>query len=237
MFPEKLITVSPVVHAFIGWLCAIAICRNINDRRMVVVAGVIADIDGLYILYDVDLFLDTHHTWGHTFLFGLPVAAAIGLLAEEKLNAFVAALSAYSLHLFADIVGTDWAVSPLYPVSDVSFSASPTLSNEMIYVIIGPVAFLLVMLLVFVAGYRTERSPVEFFSEKWDRAVIEEMIYPLKYRCEFCDTAAVLRCRKCGRRVCGKHKSRKRKGMCGRCGKGGLQRLMVVGDCDGDARV
>ncbi len=34
----------------------------------IVVAGVIPDIDGIFILWDSDLFYTYHHTFGHSFV-------------------------------------------------------------------------------------------------------------------------------------------------------------------------
>ena len=41
---------SPLVHGMIAWLVAILILKDANDRRLAVIAGVVPDIDGFFIL-------------------------------------------------------------------------------------------------------------------------------------------------------------------------------------------
>ena len=41
---------SPLVHGMIAWLIAILILKNVNDRRLAVIAGVVPDIDGIFVL-------------------------------------------------------------------------------------------------------------------------------------------------------------------------------------------
>ena len=43
---------SPILHGMLAWLVAVMISKNVNDRRLIVIAGVIPDIDGIFILFD-----------------------------------------------------------------------------------------------------------------------------------------------------------------------------------------
>jgi hypothetical protein len=193
------------VHGLIAWLVAYALCRRPIDRRLAVIAGLAPDVDGVFVLFSSSLFLEYHHTFGHSFVFGLPLAIAAALLAEHRWRAGVAALLAFSLHLAADIVGSTWAIVPFYPISPWSVSAFPALSWSTIYGIIDPASGLIVLGLSFLVMYRREVSPFEVFSLRLDRYAVHAWIYPLKYRCATCSKRALARCASCGRPACAMH--------------------------------
>lgn len=208
---------SPIVHALIAWLFAVAFIENVRDRRLVVIAGVLSDIDGIQSLWDMEAFLDTHHTYGHSFIFGLPLAALLAAMGKERGRVFFVALGAFSLHLFADIIGTNWPVYPLYPLSDQGYSIDGYASLTTIYVFIGFGAFIVVAILLFVVAYRRELSPMEFFSEKWDRRMVAGLVYPLKYKCIVCEKRAMAACEQCGKKVCQEHLTKDLQFRCVRC--------------------
>ena len=210
---------SPVVHALIAWLIAIAFVENVRDRRLVVLAGVLSDLDGIQALWDLEAFQDVHHTWGHTFVFGVPLAAALAVFAKERGRVFAVALAAFGAHLFADIVGTNWPVYPLYPYWDQGYSMGEYAPLWVIYTVIGFGSFLAVALLLFVVAYRREVTPMEFFSEKWERRMMAGLVYPLKYKCDVCGKAAMASCEGCGKKVCTEHLEKDIKFLCTRCGR------------------
>jgi hypothetical protein len=189
----------------IAWLLAVGFLKNVNDRRLVVIAGVALDIDGALSLVSVQSFLDYHHTFGHSFVFGLPLALIAGSLAKDKLRVIPVALGTFSLHLVADIIGTNWAVYPLYPFSEFGLTIGSLLSNYVIYFVIDPVAFIIILIAVIVVAYRKEFSPVEFISEKYDRQLVEYYVNPLKYKCDLCERRAFIKCAKCGKSDCARH--------------------------------
>ena len=196
---------SPLIHALIAWLLAIAFLRNSSDRRLAVIAGVAPDLDGVFILFSQVLFLTYHHTFGHSYVFGLPVALSAAVLGRDRLRTGLVALGAFSLHLGADIVGTDWPIPPLYPFSGPSFSMRGVLSGEVLYAVIDPIVAVAVIGLVFAVMYRREVSPLEFFSERLDRWFVSRWVYPFKRRCEVCGKRALGPCGSCGRAMCPDH--------------------------------
>ncbi len=196
---------SPLIHALLGWLLAWAILRRSGDRRLAVIAGVAPDLDGGFVLFSQSLFLSTHHTFGHSYVFGLAVAIVAGALGRERWKTGLAALGAFSLHLAADIVGTDWPISPLYPFGGPSLSMRGIVPAWAIYGVIDPVAAILAIAAVLVIMYYREVSPFEFFSERLDRWFVSRWTYPLKRRCERCGRRALAACAVCGRAMCGDH--------------------------------
>lgn len=196
---------SPIVHGMIAWLFAVAFLKTANDRRLVVIAGVAADIDGIFSLISMHSFMEYHHTFGHSFAFGLPLAITAGALAKEKQKVIPVALGTFSLHLAADIIGTNWPVNPLYPLSESGFSIGTVLSSNAIYYVIDPIAFVIILVSVIAVSFRKEFSPVEFISEKYDKQLVEYYVNPLKYQCEICGLRAFIKCAECGKRVCPEH--------------------------------
>jgi len=191
--------------------------KNVSDRRLVVIAGVVLDIDGIFILFNNDLFYKYHHTFGHSYIFGILIAITAGILAKDKKKVFFAALGAFTLHLIADIVGSNWAITPLYPITKYEITGSIYFSNFTIYNVINPVVFLLSILAIITIMYKKELSPLEFISEKLDKRMVGLYIYPFKYKCETCRKRAFIECNICGKKACSNHTKSILKSKCKLC--------------------
>lgn len=163
------------------------------------------DIDAIFILFDYDLFVAYHHTFGHSYIFGIPIAITAMVLGKEKLKVFVASIGAFSLHLIADIIGSNWGINPFYPYTDISLSISPIVPNFMIYGVINTIVFIICIGLMLGVMYYKQISPIEFISEKWDKRFVSTYVYYFKYKCEICGARAFTYCSKCGKKVCSKH--------------------------------
>jgi hypothetical protein len=197
--------VSPLVHGMIAWLIAIFILKDVNDRRLAIIAGVIPDIDGIFVLFNNELFLKYHHTLGHSFVYGVLITIVAAGLAKDKKKVGLAAFLAFSLHLFSDYIGSDWAIFPFYPVSNIDITIASYLPNFMIYFIINPIAFIIILLIIILVVYKKQVSPLEFISKKLDERFVNFYILPLKYKCYVCEKRAWYKCISCGRMICAKH--------------------------------
>jgi hypothetical protein len=206
-----------LVHGLLAWLLAIMLIKNVSDRRLVVIAGVVLDIDGIFILFNNDLFYQYHHTFGHSYIFGILIAITASILANDKIKVFFTALGAFTLHLIADIVGSNWVITPLYPISKYGIAGSTYFSNFTIYNVINPVVFLLSILAVITIMYKKELSPFEFISEKFDKIMVGLYVYPLKYKCETCGKKAFIECNICGKKACSNHLHSILKSKCKQC--------------------
>ena len=195
------------MHGMFAWILAFLILKNVNDRRLAVICGVALDIDGVFIFFSSELYYGFHHTFTHSFVFGIPIAIVAGILATEKTKVFFTGLGAFTLHIFADIIGSDWPVLMFYPISDFGLSLGDYLSDFMIYVIINPVAFFILLVVIIYIAFKKEQSPFEFISEKFDKKIIGLFIYPFKYKCScnHCGNRAALMCSVCGARICYEH--------------------------------
>ncbi len=208
---------SPLIHGLLAWLLAWAFLSKAGDRRLAVIAGVACDLDGVFVLFNHDLFVTYHHTFAHTFLFGVPVAIIAAALGQDRLRTGLAALGAFSLHLAADVVGTTLPVAPLYPLASPSLSVAGIVPDWAVYGVIDPVVATLVLVAVGLIMYYREVSPFEFLSERLDRWIVPLYVYPLKKRCGICGRRAATRCGRCMRAVCSNHGSGLRRVRCAEC--------------------
>jgi len=212
---------GPFAHALLAWLVAVTFVNTARDRRLVVLAGILADIDGVFILFDRELYNSYHHMLGHSFFFELPLVLVFVVLANERRRVGLAAFGAFSLHLVSDIVGSNWPVYPFYPYSDFNITILGHVSNDTIYDVINPTVFIVGLILMAILIYVKEASPVEFFSRKLDRKLVGLYIYPLKEKCQICGSWAFIECGVCERKVCPEHIGRFSKWLCSDCRKAG----------------
>jgi membrane-bound metal-dependent hydrolase YbcI (DUF457 family) len=203
----------------IAWLIAIALLDHVRDRRLATVAGVVPDIDGFYILYNSDLYYEFHHTWGHSFLFALPLIILFTLFSKDRKRTFFASIAAFSLHLVADVVGSNWAIEPFYPISSLSYSGLSYFTNDFIYGIINPITALLAIFLIIMVIRKKEVSPFEFISPSLDQKLIGLYLYPFRYKCEECSLIAILKCDSCHRYICTNHVGSYQQWYCSVCSK------------------
>jgi hypothetical protein len=106
---------SPVTHLFASWIVAVKTTDNVRDCRLVTLAGVVPDLDGLGIVVDLSARALGHETFfwerfHHVLLHGgfgaTLTAAAFALCARRKLRVALLALITFHLHLLCDFVGS-----------------------------------------------------------------------------------------------------------------------------------
>jgi hypothetical protein len=127
---------NPATHGLVGLAVAAAFSRNLKDLLLIAACGIIADLDGIFLLFDIGLYHRIHHTFGHNLFFGIMLIAIIRLFATDKTRTIICGFLAYSLHLAGDIIGTNWSVMPLWPMSDWGLTAARWWPDSFIY---GPV--------------------------------------------------------------------------------------------------
>jgi membrane-bound metal-dependent hydrolase YbcI (DUF457 family) len=105
-----------VGHGQVGWLMAWGARLSPRDRKLVTVAAMAPDLDGLAILGGHQAYFDGHHVWLHSVFaaagFGLLAAA----LAQRRVLTGLLAVLAVLLHLLSDGFGL-LQVYPLWPAS------------------------------------------------------------------------------------------------------------------------
>lgn len=179
---------SPVTHFLAGWLIANSADLNRRERAMVTIAGVIPDVDGLGLIAEVltrhsanplNWWSEYHHLLGHNFAFCTLVAAlALSFARRKWLTATLVALS-FHLHLLGDIVGArgpdghQWPIPYLFPFSktwQITWDGQWPLNgwpNMLLTALaLGATLFL---------AWRRGFSPLEMFSSRADRALVETL--------------------------------------------------------------
>src|SRR5262245_4254136 len=117
---------SPVTHLLLGWLVANTSEKlHRNERRIITVAGIAPDIDGLGLIVDwatcnadqpTTLYADYHHLLAHNLGFGILVTVTAFLLARERWQTAALAGLSFHLHLLGDLLGSrspdgyQWAI-------------------------------------------------------------------------------------------------------------------------------
>jgi len=107
---------SPFTHLLASWFVAAKTADNPRDIRLVTLAGVLPDLDGLGLA--VDLFKDPslshgaiyyqqyHHWLAHGIAGGVAIAALMACFAQRRWNVFILALAVFHLHLICDLLGS-----------------------------------------------------------------------------------------------------------------------------------
>lgn len=167
---------SPIVHGMIAWLVAVLFAKDVNDRRLITIAGVVLDIDGIFILFDRSAYFELHHTFSHSFVFGILVAITAYTLSVDRVKVFAGALAAFSLHVITDLVVTNWSVALLSPFSDYRLTVG---QDPAVVAIVYPVVFFVSLGLILVIAYRKGISPVEFVSERLDGYLVKK-VFPVR---------------------------------------------------------
>ena len=183
------------------------------------ILGIIPDIDGVFLLFDQNLYRQYHHTFGHSLFFGLLVMAVLLPFGKNRKKLAWAGSLTFLAHLAADVVGSGWGITLFYPMSDHEIGMGGILSFTMIYDVIGPGTFILVLVTIVIILFRKEVSPIEFFSVKLDRWVVRFYTHPFKYRCGICGKWAFTECSECRRKVCPRHTGDMIRSRCTECGK------------------
>jgi len=112
------IIVSPVAHFIGSWLVAAATTDNPRDCRLVTLAGILPDLDGLGMVVDVARSFATgqemtityyqrfHHLWLHGWPGALVVAAMLACFARRRWRVAAWCLVTFHLHLACDLLGS-----------------------------------------------------------------------------------------------------------------------------------
>jgi len=125
---------SPTTHLLASWIIAAKTTDNPRDCRLVALAGILPDADGLGLVVDVfnnvvrhkhtDFYQNYHHVWLHG-LFGAAVTTILlTCFARRHLRVAWLAFLTYHLHLLCDYVGSRgpdksdiWPIDYLAPFS------------------------------------------------------------------------------------------------------------------------
>jgi hypothetical protein len=109
-------TMTPAIHLFASWIFAAKTTHNLRDCRLVTLAGMAPDLDGLGLVIDVithqfrtyptNLYEDYHHYLLHGIFGGLGITLFFVIFAKDRWRVILLALAVFHLHLLCDFVGS-----------------------------------------------------------------------------------------------------------------------------------
>ena len=109
---------SPVTHFLGSWLIATAATNNPRDRKLVTLAGVLPDADGLGLVADVIgslisgkentffYYQQYHHYLLHGWPGALVIAALMTCMGRQRWRVALFCLLTFHLHLVCDLIGS-----------------------------------------------------------------------------------------------------------------------------------
>ncbi len=129
---------APETHLLASWIIAAKTTTNPRDCRLVTLAGILPDADGLGLIVDLlsgrlggretYLYERYHHYLLHGALGGILIAALVACFAHQRGRVALLALLVFHLHLLCDFVGSRGpAPTDLWPIFYLGpFTKDPT---------------------------------------------------------------------------------------------------------------
>jgi len=187
-----------------SWLVASVATDNSRDRKLVTLAGVLPDADGLGLVADLakaiangtETSFDNYQHYHHLLLHGWPgsiaIAAVLTIFARHRLRVALMCLFVFHLHLLCDLLGSRGpSPADLWPIC-----YSEPLFHHPIWFWKGQWRLdgwqnqlVSVALFALLIGQATRRgfSPAEFLGKRADAAVVGVL---QKWRDRFCERKA-----------------------------------------------
>ena len=118
---------SPETHLLASWIIAAKTTDNARDCRLVALAGILPDADGLGLIADAftgwlgdkptQFYAHYHHYLLHGALGGILIAALMACFARHRWRVALLVLLVFHLHLLCDFVGSRGpAPEDLWPI-------------------------------------------------------------------------------------------------------------------------
>jgi hypothetical protein len=108
--------VNPETHLLASWVIGAKTTDNERDCRLVALAGILPDADGLGLILDAAnralggrqtfFYEHYHHYLLHGFLGGILITLLVACFAKRKWRVALLALLVFHLHLLCDLVGS-----------------------------------------------------------------------------------------------------------------------------------
>jgi hypothetical protein len=167
-------------HALFGWVSSEISPLSRWDRFLVVFAAVAPDLDGLGVLYSVEMYQKWHRIVFHNVIAAAIFALMAFILANEKTQVSMLAFINFCFHLICDFFGSagpdlsKWPVYFLMPFSDEAFVYSKQWGLvSWQNILITFILFLITCYLI----HKRKRTPFSLISVKLDNKVMERVHY------------------------------------------------------------
>ena len=135
-----------LVHGAIAFFLLSFFTKDKRLWALAFVAGMLPDIDGFPILWDMELFYAIHHELLHPLIYGVVMGIPVALLLHHffktgRAQAFLVFAASYMLHPIADVLFTNWPVRLFWPVFSQEFSYKTFIEYNWVLVILLPAMF------------------------------------------------------------------------------------------------
>ncbi len=176
---------NPITHLLTGWVVANTAHVDRKDRLIVMIAGVLPDVDAAGMIAETVTrsserpllwWSEYHHVLAHNLGFGLLVTMVSFLLAKQKAKAATLAAISFHLHLLADLVGArgpdgyQWPIPYLLPFSDAwqwTWTGQWELNAWPNFAIT-----LALLAMTFIFAWKRGYSPLEIISTRADKTFV-----------------------------------------------------------------
>lgn len=183
-------SMSPITHFLASWVGFERFQASQRDKALVVIAGIIPDLDGLGIVVDfatrvlglpeTDYYQSFHRMYGHGLPGAILIAAAAGIFGIRRFWVAIWAFISVHLHLLCDVIGARgttaediWGIyyfAPFTTAYELSWSGQWPLvgwQNTTISIILLSI----LMIRATASGY----SPVGLLNQRADIAFVETL--------------------------------------------------------------
>lgn len=116
-----------LIHGLIAFLFVSFFSKNEKLRFLAFVFGMLPDLDGIGLFFDMNLYFEFHHELFHAPVYGLILGIIFALLLSkrfdlDKTKSFAVVFFSFALHSVTDVFFTFWPVKLLWPFSSHQFS-------------------------------------------------------------------------------------------------------------------
>ena len=213
---------SPLTHWQVGALLANVRDYNLRERRLIMLAALAPDVDGVFIFFmspdknglclgQGPWFEALHHTFGHSVFYCLAVALGLALYNRgRRLELFLVCLFSSSLQLVLDIVTNDstwehplfWPLAYRFRVGDyIHWSYLNTFLASWMQYSLMAIIFAGIVVLYLKKG----RTFLELISVRLDVFLTNFIALPFRERCAVCGARAYYRESGGGLALCPNH--------------------------------
>jgi len=115
------------IHGLLALVPAWFLAKNRRLALVAFIAGMLPDLDGLPLFFDMNLYYQVHHELFHAPIYGVLLAVPVALILgkywklDRKITAVVFAGS-FALHSVTDVFFTSWPVKLFWPLTNQEFS-------------------------------------------------------------------------------------------------------------------
>ena len=114
-----------LTHIGLSWIIANLTAGSRKDRVLIVLAGLLPDLDGVGILWSEPVYLAAHRAAGHSLLFAVLLVILIWRTSDAAVRTTVLGLISFHVHLVLDVVGTGGLpIRYLWPMSNAEWTWS-----------------------------------------------------------------------------------------------------------------